>query len=96
MRTIRIGGSVDCMATSINRADLLGNLGADPEFRTLPDGTVLAQFRLATSRSWLDGAGKWEKETEWHDVVAWKADRLQGRLAKGDKVHVTGRLKTRS
>lgn len=85
------------MATSINRADLLGNLGSDPDFRTLPDGAVVAQLRLATSRSWQDRLnGEWREETEWHDVSVWKAAHLQGRLRKGDRVHVSGRLRTRS
>ena len=85
------------MATSINRADLLGNLGSDPEFRTLPDGAVVAQLRLATSRSWRNrDSGEWQEETEWHDVSVWRADHLRGRLRKGDRVHVTGRLRTRS
>ena len=85
------------MATSINRADLLGNLGADAEFRQLRDGAVVAQLRLATSRSWKDReSGEWQEETEWHDVSVWNADRLRGRLRKGDRVHVSGRLRTRS
>ena len=84
------------MATSINRADLLGNLGGDPEFRHLPDGTVVARLRLATGRSWKDrGSGEWKEATEWHDVAVWQAERLEGRLAKGDRVHVSGRLRTR-
>ena len=84
------------MATSINRADLLGNLGGDPEFRHLPDGTVVAKLRLATSRSWKDrDSGEWKEATEWHDVAVWQAGRLEGRLAKGDRVHVSGRLRTR-
>ena len=84
------------MATSINRADLLGNLGGDPDFRHLPDGTVVARLRLATGRSWKDrGSGEWKESTEWHDVAVWQAERFEGRLAKGDKVHVSGRLRTR-
>ena len=93
---IRFRGSVGCMATSINRADLLGNLGGDPEFRHLPDGTVVARLRLATSRSWKDrGTGEWKEATEWHDVAVWQAGRLEGRLSKGDRIHVSGRLRTR-
>ena len=84
------------MATSINRADLLGNLGTDPEFRHTPEGVVLARLRVATSRSWKDrSTGDWKEATEWHDVVVWQAERLKGRLAKGDKVHLSGRLRTR-
>ena len=93
---MRIRSSVWGMASSINRVELLGNLGGDAEFKQRPDGTVLAQFRLATGRRWLDGGGNWAQETEWHDIVVWKAAWLRGRLAKGDKVYVTGRLRTRS
>ncbi len=93
---LRFRSSVWGMASSINRVELLGNIGGDADFKQRPDGTVLAQFRLATSRSWLDGQRNWAQETEWHDIVVWKAARLRGRLAKGDKVYLTGRLRTRS
>ena len=84
------------MPTSINRADLLGNLGKDPDFHTTPDGTVVAHLRMATTRHWRSGDGEWQEETEWHDVTVWQAERLKGRLAKGDRLHVTGRLRTRN
>ena len=94
---IPIRASVGCIVASINQADLLGNLAADPEFRELPDGTVLAQLRLATGRTWMDrDSGQWKEETEWHDVVVWKAEHLNGRLTNGDGRHVSGRLRTRA
>ena len=87
------------MARTINQATLLGHLGGDAEFRHLPSGEAVASLRLATSRSYRRDDGEWAEETEWHDVVVWKADRLEqrrDRLLKGDAVHVTGRLRTRS
>ena len=87
------------MARTINQATLLGHLGGDAEFRHLPSGEAVASLRLATSRSYRRDDGEWAEETEWHDVVVWKADRLEkhgDRLRKGSPVHVTGRLRTRS
>ena len=87
------------MARTINQSFLLGNLGGDAEFRKLASGEEVATLRLATSRSFRRSDGEWADETEWHDVVVWKADRLRDhrdRLRKGDPVHVAGRLRTRS
>ncbi len=86
------------MARTINQAILLGHLGGDASFKTLPGGDTLATLRLATSRPYRREGGEWAEETEWHDVVVWKAERLEGlrgRLRKGDPVCVTGRLRTR-
>ena len=87
------------MVRTINQATLLGPLGGDAEFRHLPSGEGVARLRLATSRSYRRDDGEWAEETEWHDVFVWKADRLEkhrDRLRKGDMVHVTRRLRTRS
>ena len=87
------------MARTINQATLLGHLGGDAEFRQLPSGEAVASLRLATSRSYRRDDGEWAEETEWHDVVVWKADRLEqrrDRLRKGDLLHVSGRLRTRA
>ena len=86
------------MARTINQAILLGHLGGDASFKTLPGGDTLANLRLATSRPYRREGGEWDEETEWHDVVVWKAERLaerRGQLRKGDRVCVTGRLRTR-
>ena len=86
------------MARTINQTFLLGHLGGDAEFRTLASGEEVATLRLATSRSYRRADGEWADETEWHDVVVWKADRLRDhrdRLRKGNPVHVVGRLRTR-
>lgn len=82
----------------MNQAVLLGHLGAAATFKTLPGGDTLANLRLATSRPYRREGGEWADETEWHDVVVWKAERLaerRGQLRKGDPVCVTGRLRTR-
>ena len=81
------------MARTINQSFLLGNLGGDAEFRTLASGEEVATLRLATSRSYRRADGEWADETEWHDVVVWKADRLRdhrGRLQKGGPAHIAG------
>lgn len=57
---------------------------------------MVARLRVATSRSWKDrDTGDWREATEWHDVTVWQAERLKGRLAKGTRVHASGRLRTR-
>ncbi|MEJ2335770.1 MAG: single-stranded DNA-binding protein [Gemmatimonadales bacterium] len=57
------------MARSLNKAMLIGNLGADPEVRTTPGGTRVATLSVATSRTWTDRAGSQQEKTEWHRVV---------------------------
>jgi single-strand DNA-binding protein len=87
------------MAGSLNRVDLIGNLGADPEIRTMSNGNKVANLRIATSESWKDrNTGERKEATEWHQVVLF-GDGLVGVverfLKKGSKVMVTGQLKTR-
>ena len=87
------------MARTINQAILLGHLGGDASFKTLDGGDTLANLRLATSRPFKRADGEWDEETEWHDVVVWKAGSLaehRDRLRKGNPVLVRGRLRTRS
>ena len=83
---------------SMNKVQIIGNLGADPELRSLPDGTPVAQLNLATSESWKDKkTGELKEATEWHRVVFFKglAEVVGKYLAKGSKVYVEGKLKTR-
>jgi single-strand DNA-binding protein len=82
----------------LNRVMLIGRLGRDPDLRTLPDGTSVAQFSLATERSWRDEVGEKQTETEWHTIVAWGklAEIVAQFMAKGRMVYVEGRLQTRS
>ncbi len=85
------------MARSLNKAMLIGNLGADPEVRTTPGGTRVATLSVATSRSWTDRGGSQQEKTEWHRVVAWDrlAEICERYLKKGDRVYIEGRIEYR-
>lgn len=80
---------------SINKAIIIGNLGADPEVRHTQSGTAVANMRIATSRSYTKNDQKVE-ETEWHRVVVWgsQAENCGKYLEKGRQVYVEGRLQT--
>ena len=86
------------MSRSLNKALLIGNLGADPEVRTTAGGTRVAGFSVATSRSWTDAQGQPQERTEWHRIVAWDklADIAEQHLHKGDRVYVEGEIQHRS
>jgi len=81
----------------INKAILIGNLGADPEIRYTPNGTPVATFSLATTERWKGADGQVQESTEWHRVVAWnRLGEICGEyLGKGSKVYIEGKLKTR-
>jgi len=83
---------------SVNKAILLGNLGADPELRYTNSGTAVANFRIATNERWNDKNGEQKERTEWHNIVAWgKLGEICGKyLKKGRTVYIEGRLQTRS
>lgn len=85
------------MAGGVNKAILIGNLGADPEVRFTPSGQAVANFRIATSESWNDKNGQKQERTEWHRIVVWgKLGELCGEyLKKGRQCYVEGRLQTR-
>ncbi len=86
------------MAGGVNKVILVGHLGADPELRYTPQGSPVANLRIATSESWKNKDGQKEERTEWHRVVAWsKLAELAGQyLTKGRQVYIEGRLQTRS
>lgn len=86
------------MAGSLNKVLLIGNLGADPEVRSAPNGAQVATFRVACSESWKDQSGQRQERTEWVTVVAWRglAEIAQKYLRKGSKVYVEGKLQTRT
>lgn len=86
------------MSGSVNKVILIGNLGADPDVRTTPQGAMVATLSIATSESFTDRDGKRQERTEWHKVILWNklAELAQRFLAKGRKVYVEGRLQTRS
>ena len=83
---------------SVNRVTLIGNLGADPETRYMPNGDAVANIRLATTESWKDKASGEKKEiTEWHRVVFYRklAEIVGQYLKKGAPVYIEGRIRTR-
>lgn len=87
------------MSGSVNKVILVGNLGRDPEVRTMPSGDKIVTFSLATTESWRDKAtGERKDKTEWHNVAIFNEN--LGRVAeqyckKGSKIYVEGQLQTR-
>ncbi|HVW91793.1 MAG TPA: single-stranded DNA-binding protein [Devosia sp.] len=87
------------MAGSVNKVILIGNLGADPEVRSLPSGGKVVNMRVATTDTWRDkNSGERRDRTEWHNVVIFNEN--LGRVAeqylhKGSKVYLEGALQTR-
>ncbi len=86
------------MARTLNRVQLIGRLGADPEVKVTPSDLTVASFSLATNRQWKNRDGEMQEETDWHNIVAWdKLAQICGEhLSKGRLVYVEGRLRTRS
>ncbi len=90
------------MSRSLNKATLIGNLGADPEVRSTTSGARVATISLATSRRWKGQNGEWQEKTEWHRVVAWNnrgstlADVIEKYCKKGDKLYVEGNIEYRT
>ena len=86
------------MGKSINQVFLMGNLTRDPEMRVTPQDQSVTSFSLALNRSYKNAAGEWEEATDFIDVVAWGvlAEQVSGRLQKGNRAIVTGRLQSRS
>jgi single-strand DNA-binding protein len=82
------------MNTLKNTVSLIGNLGGDPEFKTLEGGNALARFSVATNESYKDKKGEWVTNTQWHNVVAWgKTAELSNKLLKkGAEVVLEGKL----
>jgi single-strand DNA-binding protein len=82
----------------LNKVILIGNLGKDPEIRTLETGVKVATFSIATSETFKDKEGNRTKRTEWHNLVLWRglAEISEKYLKKGNQIFVEGRLQTRS
>ncbi len=87
------------MAGSVNKVILVGNLGRDPEIRSMQNGDRVAQLSVATSETWRDkGSGERKERTEWHRVVIFNENLVKVAeqfLKKGAKVYVEGQLQTR-
>ena len=85
------------MARSLNKAILIGNLGQDPEIRTIPSGARVAQFSVATTRRWNGRDGQQQEKTEWHRIVVWEklVDIVERWVKKGDRIYVEGEIEYR-
>jgi len=87
------------MAGSVNKVILVGNLGADPEIRSLGSGDRVANLRIATSESWRDRtSGERKEKTEWHRVVIFNDNLVkvaEQYLRKGSTVYIEGAIQTR-
>jgi single-strand DNA-binding protein len=84
--------------STINRVQLTGNLGNDPEIRTFENGSKLARFSMATKEDYTTRSGEKSSDTQWHFISAWGkiAGRIEAELKKGSFVSVEGRLVTRN
>lgn len=94
------------VARSLNKVQLIGNVGKDPDVRSTSSGGRVAEFSLATSRQWADAGaqGGRQEKTEWHRCIAWNgrngagmglADVVEKYVKKGDKVFVEGSIEYR-
>ena len=86
------------MARGLNKAQLIGRLGQDPELKYTDSGTAVCNMRMATGDSYTNRDGERVDTTEWHDVVAWAglAETCGEYLSKGRQIYVEGSLQTRS
>lgn len=82
---------------SLNKAMIIGRLGADPELRYTQGGKAVCNFNVATSEVWNDSSGHRQEKTEWHRIVVWgkQAENCAKYLKKGRQAYVEGRLATR-
>jgi single-strand DNA-binding protein len=84
----------------LNKVTIIGNLGKDPEIRTMQSGDKVANFSVATSERWKDKTtGERKEKTEWHRVVVFNQGLvkvIEGYVKKGSKVYLEGQLETRS
>ena len=87
------------MAGSLNKVQLIGRLGADPEVKQMVNGKSVARLSLATSQSWKDkNTGEKKEKTEWHRVVVFNeglVNVVQQYLKKGSQIYIEGQLSTR-
>jgi single-strand DNA-binding protein len=98
MKLIYVSLKIKVMNSLRNRVQLIGNLGQDPEVKTLESGKKVAHFTLATNDAYKNGDGQKIEETTWHNIVAWNglADISGKYLKKGRQVAVEGRIAYRS
>jgi len=86
------------MSDGLNRVQLLGNCGSDPELRSTSGGQSVLKLRIATTESYLDRNKQRQERTEWHSVTVWgkRAEALAKFLTKGSRVFIEGGLRTSS
>ena len=90
------------MSRALNKVQLIGHVGKDPEYTFTSGGTAVATFRLATSESWKDKNGALQESTDWHTIVVWNsqyrnlADIVHKMVHRGSRIYVEGKLKYRS
>ncbi len=84
--------------SSLNKVQLIGNIGKDIELQYTKGGASYCQLSLATTENWKNKKGERQTETEWHRVIVWlkQAENIARYCAKGSKIYVEGKLKTRS
>ena len=85
--------------SSVNKVILLGNLGRDPDIRSMQSGKKMASFSIATSKRWKDKSTQEQKEsTSWHNIVVFNeglVDVIEKYVKKGSKIYIEGELSTR-
>lgn len=83
---------------SVNKAILIGNLGADPELRYTPGGQAVTNFSMATTERFKNKEGEQQERTEWHNIVCWRrtAEIANEYLKKGSPVYIEGSIQYRS
>ena len=85
------------MNALVNRVQLIGSLGQDPEIKKFDNGKTLARFSMATNETYRNSNGEKVTETQWHNVIAWgtTAGILEKYVQKGDRIGIEGKLVTR-
>lgn len=85
------------MAGSLNKVQLIGRIGRNPEMRYTPSGQPVASFSVATDESYTNKEGQKVEKTEWHRIVVWgkQAEFVGNYLGKGRLIYVEGKLETR-
>ena len=83
---------------ALNKVMLIGNTGKDPDVRHLESGIVTSSFTLATTERYKDKSGTLKEQTEWHNIVCWRAlaEFVEKYLKKGTQIYVEGKLRNRS
>ncbi len=85
------------MGRSLNKVMLIGHLGRNAETSYTASQVAVTKFSVATSRRWKDQtSGEWKEETDWTNIVLWRAEKLAEYLTKGQQVYVEGRIQTRT